>query len=73
MLVKSGDWKTAKIIYRNAKLSKDYLNWKFRDILDNRIKNAQDNVVIFNNSLSKNTKERIMFESPFSCMACHQG
>lgn len=71
MLVKSGDWKTAQKIYENAKLSADYSNWKFRNVLESRIKNAQNNVTLFNDNL--NSKEdRIMINSPFACMACHQ-
>lgn len=72
MLVKSGDWKTAQKIYENSKLSANYSNWKFRDVLENRIKNAQNNVIYFNDVSNSKAEERIMFDSPFSCMACHQ-
>jgi hypothetical protein len=30
MLVKDGDWRTAQIIYANARLSPTYQQWKFR-------------------------------------------
>ena len=72
MLVKSGDWETAQKIYRNAKLSANYTNWKFRDVLEDRIKNAPNNVTHFNDDSNSKADVRIMFNSPFSCMACHQ-
>src|SRR5262245_27814139 len=34
MLVKSGDWRTAQKIYANAKLSRDYDRWKYRNVLE---------------------------------------
>ena len=48
MLVKAGDWQTAQKIYANAKLSREYGSWKFQAILEERIKQAQSNVAIFN-------------------------
>lgn len=71
MLVKSGDWQTAQKIYANAKLSKVYGNWKYQAVLDDRIKHAQDNVALLN-SPNETAKGRIMINSEFSCMACHQ-
>ena len=71
MLVKAGDWQTAQKIYANAKLSKEYASWKYQTVLDDRIKQAQGNVALFN-APNETAKVRIMVNSEFSCMACHQ-
>jgi hypothetical protein len=71
MLVKAGDWQTAQKIYANAKLLKEYPSWKYQAVLDERIKQAQDNVPLFN-APNETPKARIMINSEFSCMACHQ-
>lgn len=71
MLVKSGDWQTAQKIYANAKLSKEYASWKYQAVLDDRIKQAQDNVALFN-APNETADARIMINSEFACMACHQ-
>ena len=71
MLVKAGDWQTAQKIYANAKLSREYGSWKFQAILEERIKKAQSNVAIFNAS-NETSKPRIMIDSEFSCVGCHQ-
>jgi len=74
MLVKSGDWQTGQRIYASAKLSKVYDKWKFRDVLEERIKNAEANVQVFN--APENPKDRkagrMMANSELACMACHQ-
>lgn len=67
MLVKSGDWKTAQAIYANARASKEFASWKFRDVLADRIAHAEANVAAFAKPDSK-----IMINSAFACMACHQ-
>ena len=74
MLVKAGDWQTAKTIYADAKLSSTYQQWKFRDVLEGRIAAAQANVTVFNESAAGTDKsrQRIMIATPFACMACHQ-
>lgn len=75
MLVKNGDWRTAIIIYKNAQLSRDYHSWPYRNILEQRIINAQANVERFRQSvnLAEIQKEpTMMFNSTYSCMACHQ-
>ncbi len=74
MLVKSGDWKTARKIYANAKLSADYERWKFRDILEERMAQAEANVARFNaqpDATGRMTKP-IMLLSAFACTGCHQ-
>lgn len=74
MLVKSGDWQTAKKVYSNAKLAPAFGNWKYASVLQSRIDRAQDNVAVFSASAPGRGQpgERIMFDSNFSCMACHQ-
>jgi hypothetical protein len=71
MLVKSGDWQTARKIYANAKLSKEYASWKYQTVLDDRIKQAQSNVALFN-APDETANTRIMINSKFSCTICHQ-
>ncbi|QLH44046.1 MAG: hypothetical protein HWD59_07665 [Coxiellaceae bacterium] len=75
MLVKQGDWQTAIKIYNNAKLSPHYSQWPYKDILQTRITNAKTNVEKFNQSTPLTAmppRPTIMFNSRFSCMACHQ-
>ncbi|HZP23443.1 MAG TPA: hypothetical protein VFB04_08350 [Terriglobales bacterium] len=69
MLVKAGDWQTARSIYANAKLSPDYRSWPFAPVLEERIRNAQANVGGFRDP---NGTEAIMLKSKFACMGCHQ-
>ncbi len=71
MLVKSGNWQTAQNIYANAKHSREYGSWKFQAVLEDRIKQAQSNAALFN-APEETAKARIMINSEFSCMACHQ-
>ena len=71
MLVKSGDWQTAQKIYQNAKRAKEYENWKYRVVLDDRNKEAQATVARFN-APSETSNARTMINSEFSCMAYPQ-
>ncbi len=71
MLVQAGDWQTAQKIYENAKLSKEYGSWKYQTALEDRIRQAQGNVTSFN-ALNETAKPRMMINSEFSCMVCHQ-
>ena len=74
MLVKAGDWQTAQIIYADAKLAATYFKWKFRDVLEERIAEAQGNVSVFNGSAigADKSRQRMMIASPFACVACHE-
>lgn len=75
MLVKSGDWETAAKIYENAKLIKGYESWPFKEVLEERTRNAEANVEHFRKEYpgTQVIKNRtIMINSEFSCMACHQ-
>jgi hypothetical protein len=71
MLVKSGDWRSAEKIYANAKLSKTYATWPYRSVLEERIARAQDNVARLN-ATDGPSKARMMIDSDYACMACHQ-
>ena len=71
MLVKSGDWQTAQKIYSNARLSRTYTVWTYQPVLEDRIARARANVPLFN-AQDGASKPRIMINSEFSCMACHQ-
>ena len=48
MLTKSGDWRTARKIYAAAKQSPDYAQWPYREVLEQRIRDAEANVAAFN-------------------------
>lgn len=77
MLVKAGDTKTALVIYNNAKLASNYTSWPYRSVLEDRIKNIATNTEPFNIIIPYNVPKKypantIMFNSRFSCMACHQ-
>jgi tetratricopeptide (TPR) repeat protein len=77
MLVKKGELEAAKKIYANARLSESYSQWKFKDTLEQRIIESDQNVSRFRfvpHPLKRDRgKERkIMFHSDFACMACHQ-
>ncbi|MFT3762633.1 MAG: hypothetical protein QM761_08490 [Pseudoxanthomonas sp.] len=68
MLVKSGEVDTAIAAYRAAQRTPGYPTWPYRDVLDKRIEEAQANVTRFNAEGDRS----MMFNSSFSCMACHQ-
>lgn len=70
MLVKAGDVRAARAIYANAKASHEYASWKFRDVLDARIADAETNVAAFNHPGTTST--RLMIDSAFACMGCHE-
>ena len=71
MLVKSGNWQTAQKIYANARLSRTYAAWRYQSVLEDRINRAQVNVALLS-AEGGTSKTRMMINSEFSCMACHQ-
>jgi len=71
MLVKSGDWQTAIVIYNNAKLAKNYATWPYREKLEQRIQKAQANVAHYRRKQTA-PEHAVMFNSGYGCMACHQ-
>ena len=72
MLVKSGQPDVAVKMYANAKLAKEYPDWQFKDVLAERIRDAERNVALFREEKPAPGKQRIMNGSAFSYMACHQ-
>jgi hypothetical protein len=75
MLVKAGEIKTARDIYSAAKLSPTYKEWPFQSVLEERIKNAEQNEKEFNKPLElviKSGNNQIFINSSVSCVACHQ-
>ncbi len=74
MLVKSGDWEMAQKIYANARLSADYNNWHYRDLLEERIIEAEENVALFNAPLNEMNRpvKPLMSQSTAACTGCHQ-
>jgi hypothetical protein len=73
---RTGDrrWQTARKIYGDAKLSPTYSQWQYREILEDRIRDAQDNVAAFNAPVGATYRgdKRIMVTTAFACMACHR-
>ena len=74
MLVKAGDWQTARKVYANAMQSPDYAHWPFAAELERRIAQAPDNVAAFNGPGAGRGKPgpQMMANSNAACMACHQ-
>jgi hypothetical protein len=74
MLTKSGDWHTARKVYAAAKQSPDYAQWPYREVLEQRIRDAEANVSAFNAAPGSDTKAAtpMMIGSTYACMACHQ-
>jgi hypothetical protein len=81
MLVKSGDWRTARIAYRNATLSPDFPAWPYARVLELRMRDAESNVAAFNapakaggsGADEADADRRMMIDTRFSCAACHRG
>lgn len=73
MLVKSGDWQTAQKIYANARLSSTYDSWLYKDSLEQRILEAEQNVVLLNEAPGPSGRpdKPVMFQTEFACMSCH--
>ncbi|PHN02979.1 hypothetical protein [Flavilitoribacter nigricans] len=76
LLVKSGNWEQAIPIYELAKHAPDYANWPYRDVLEKRILNAQQNVDLFRKETAKGKiagmDTAIMIQTAIACRACHQ-
>ena len=72
MVAKSGDWQLAQKVYANARLSSTYSQWSYRDALEARIRDAEANAVAFNDEKSVGDDRKIMLDTSFACMACHQ-
>jgi hypothetical protein len=71
MLVKSGDWQVAQKVYANARLSPAYAAWGYKEVLEDRMRNAAANVTAFN-APNGPKSNGMMQRSAYACMACHQ-
>jgi len=67
MVMRSGDWRTARKVYVLAQQSAAYGSWPYREVLEARIANAERDTALY-----KETGSPIMLRSRFACMACHQ-
>lgn len=72
MLVKAGDPGTAVKIYRNAQHTPDYVTWPYKDVLEDRIRNASRNMDALREGNPAPGGLTIMVRSRFACMGCHQ-
>jgi cytochrome c553 len=74
MLVKSGDWQTARKVYANARLSPDYASWKFASVLQARIAAAEANVGASAGTVVVNAEASVAnrASSTFACLRCHE-
>jgi len=75
MIVKDGKAEVARRVYAQARLSRTYATWPYRDVLERRITQADANVERFgapDAPKDGDPERRIMFETPFACMGCHQ-
>lgn len=72
MLVKQGHWQTAIKIYNNAKLSQEYASWPYRNMLEKRIQQAEENVKNFQQSTPHSPDSTLLFNSGYGCVVCHQ-
>ena len=74
MLVKSGDWQTGRRMYAIAELSSTYAKWPYREVLEQRIAAAPQNVAVFTAAAGMTSvgSPRMMVDSAYSCVACHQ-
>lgn len=76
MLVKQGDVKKARMIYKVAQSSKDYQRWPYKHVLESRLVQTEKLVKPFRRILDSSMKPHgpvMMFHSDFACMGCHQG
>ncbi len=76
-LVKAGNTNAAFIIYNNAKLLNNYNSWPFRDLLENRISNIQNNINTFRQPISVgqavDLETTMIVNTSISCAICHRG
>jgi len=72
MLVKAGQPEAAVKIYVNARHTAEYAAWPYKNVLEDRIRNAATNVDSFRQEDSEAGAPAIMLRSRFACMGCHQ-
>lgn len=71
MLVKDGQVATGVQVYEAARLADNYAAWPYKAQLEQRIADAAENATRFN-AVPADPEHRIMFQSTYSCMGCHQ-
>ena len=59
-------------IYVNARHTAEYAAWPYKNVLEDRIRNAATNVDSFRQEDSEAGAPAIMLRSRFACMGCHQ-
>jgi hypothetical protein len=72
MLVKAGEPDLAVSMHANAKLTPDYATWPYRDVLEDRMRNASRYPPLFRQAQPSSAEPRIMSLTRFNCMGCHQ-
>jgi len=72
MITKTGDYTTAIKIYELAKSSPNYNTWPFKNVLENRITNAERNTKLFLDKTQKGMDNVIINSSGNLCMSCHK-
>ena len=72
MLVKAGEPARAVVMYGNARLSRDFVSWPYRSVLEARIVDAARNVAVFREKEPPAEAPRMMVRSSYACMGCHQ-
>lgn len=75
MVTKSGDLEEAVRIYELAKLSDNFHEWPFKELLEQRILNISTNYKKFNEPIEENRLNEqsvVLFNSKNSCIICHQ-
>jgi len=70
MLAKQGKTDTARKIYETAKLSKSYVSWQYKSVLESRLAQAEQRAQQFK-AVDPKQQPEIMFNSAHSCTACH--
>jgi hypothetical protein len=72
MLVRAGDPVRAKTMYANAKLSRTYDAWPYRDVLERRMAATSTLAKTFATAKDGEPEHTSMVSSAFACMGCHQ-
>jgi len=71
MLVKAGDPARAKLMYANARIVPSFSSWAFRELLEERIRTADERARAFAAPDPKAWPE-MMVNSRAACTGCHQ-
>jgi hypothetical protein len=67
LVMRSGDWRTARKVYALARQAEAYPAWPYRDVLEARIRDAETSVPAF-----RGEGRALMLHSRIACTACHQ-